>query len=75
MKPFYKSRKFLIAVVDAFAGLLALWVSRFLQPEDAQMVLQTWALLQPVLLVWIASIAWEDSAALKAGVHPAQDKE
>ena len=72
MKPFWKSRKFLIAIVDAVAGLLALYVARFLQPEDAKLVLATYAIIQPVLLIWIGSIAWEDSAALKAGVHPAQ---
>lgn len=72
MKPFYKSRKFLIAVVDAFAGLLTLYVTRFLQPEDAKLVISTYALIQPVLLVWIGSIAWEDASAIKAGTHPSQ---
>jgi len=72
MKPIYKSRKFLIAMVDAVAGLLALYVARFLQPEDARLVIQTYALIQPVLLVWIGSIAVEDAAAIKAGTHPSQ---
>ena len=72
MKPIYKSRKFLIAMVDALAGLLALYVARFLQPEDAKLIIQTYALIQPVLLVWIGSIAVEDAAAIKAGTHPSQ---
>ena len=72
MKPFYLSRKFLIAIVDACAGLLALYVTRFLSPEDAKLVIQTYALIQPVLFVWIGSIAAEDAAALKAGAHPSQ---
>ena len=71
-KPFWKSRKFLIAIIDAFAGLLALYVTRFLQPDDAKLVLQTYGLIQPVLLVWLGSIAAEDAAALKAGSHPSQ---
>ena len=75
MKPFYKSRKFSIAIIDAFAGLLALYVTRFLTPDDAKLLIQTYALIQPVLLVWIGSIAAEDAAALKAGVHPSQIKE
>ena len=72
MKPFWKSRKFMIAMVDAVAGLLALLMGRFLSPEDAGLVLQTWALLQPVILVWIGSIAYEDGQALRAGDHPSQ---
>ena len=72
MKPFWKSRKFLIAMIDAGAGLLTLYVARFLQLEDAKLVISTFALLQPVLLVWIGSIAYEDGQALRAGVHPAQ---
>ena len=67
MKPFYKSRKFLIAVVDMIAGLLALYVGQFL-PEYEDLILQTWGYAQPVVLVWIAAIAWEDTAAMKAGL-------
>jgi len=72
IKPIWKSRKFLIAIIDAITGLLALFITRFLQPEDAQLVIQTWALMQPVLLVWIGSIAVEDAASIKAGTHPSQ---
>jgi len=72
MKPFYKSRKFLITVLDAVAGLLALVVTRFTQPDDAQFILQIWGLMQPVLLAWILAIAWEDAAAMKANAHPSQ---
>ena len=72
MKPFYKSRKFMIAVVDMIAGLLTLIVGRFLPPEDAQFVLQIWGYAQPVILVWIGAIAHEDGQALKAGAHPVQ---
>lgn len=67
MKPFYKSRKFLIAVVDAFAGLLALYVGQFF-PEQKDLIIQSWGYLQPVVLVWIGAIAYEDAAAMKAGL-------
>jgi hypothetical protein len=67
MKPFYKSRKFLIAVVDAGAGLLSLYVSQFL-PTHKDLILQTWAFLQPVVVVWIAAIAYEDGQAMRAGL-------
>ena len=72
MKPFYKSRKFMIAVVDMIAGLLAIIVGRFMQPDDAQFIMQIWGFMQPVLLVWIGAIAYEDGQAMKAGIHPAQ---
>ena len=72
MKPFYKSRKFMIALVDMIAGILALVVGRFMQPEDAEFILRMWGLMQPLLLVWIGSIAYEDGQAMKAGIHPVQ---
>ncbi|WP_455219843.1 hypothetical protein [Kaarinaea lacus] len=75
MKPIYKSRKFLIAVVDMIAGILALVVGRFMQPDDAQFVLQLWGYAQPVILVWIGAIAYEDGQAMKAGIHPQQKEE
>jgi len=67
-----KSRKFWIAIVDMVTGLLALYVTRFMSDADAQLVIQTWALMQPVILVWIDSIAAEDFAQIKAGTHVSQ---
>ena len=75
MKPFYKSRKFLIALFDMIAGLLTLVAGRFLTPEDANFVLQLWRLAQPVILVWIGAIAYEDGQAMKAGIHPGHNKQ
>ena len=67
MKPnIFKSRKFWIAVVDAFTGLLALWVTQFI-PEYKELIIQTWAFLQLPVGVLIASIAYEDAAAMKSG--------
>jgi len=67
MKPFYKSRKFLIAVADAFAGLLALFLGQFL-PEHKEFVLQVWVYIQPVVAIWIAAIAYEDGQAMRSGL-------
>lgn len=75
MSRFTKSRKFWIAVLDMIAGLIALYSGRFLSPDDARLIIQTWALMQPVLAVWVGSIAYEDGKALSAGVHPKQKEQ
>ena len=67
-----KSRKFWIAVVDAFAGLLGLYAAAFLVPERAELIVATWGFLQIPVGVWINAIAKEDAAALAAGVHRKQ---
>ena len=67
MKPFYKSRKFLIAIVDAFSGLLALFVSQFV-PQYAELVISAWGFLQIPIGVWIAAIAYEDGQAMRSGL-------
>ena len=71
-KPFYKSRKFVILALDAVAALATLWVAQLLPEESAALALQTLAVLQPVVFAVVIGIAVEDSAALKAGSHPAQ---
>lgn len=71
-KPFYRSRKFMVMALDAIAALLALYMVRLLPPAEAALVIQTWAIIQPVMLAVIVGIAWEDSSALKAGSHPSQ---
>lgn len=72
MKPFYKSRKFVLLAMDAAAALITLWVKQFVPPATAVFILQTLAILQPVILAVIIGIAVEDQAALKAGTHPSQ---
>jgi len=60
------SRKFWLAVVDAIAAILALWVGSYVEPKLAQLILATWAAFQPVLIVVIAAIAYEDKANVQA---------
>ena len=67
MKPIWKSRKFLIAVVDAFTGLLALFATQFF-PQYAELVISTWGFLQIPVGVWIAAIAYEDGQAMRSGL-------
>lgn len=64
-----KSRKFWIAVVDAFTGLLGLYAAAFLVPERAELIIATWGFLQIPVGVWINSIAKEDAAAMQAGLR------
>ena len=73
-KPIWKSRKFLIVMVDAIVGFAALLATRYMTPEDARFLGAMWAIWQPAVLVYIGSIAWEDSAAIKAGTHPSQQQ-
>ncbi len=74
-KPIYRSRKFLVAMIDGGIGLAALLISRFMTPEDAKFLAAIWALWQPVVIIYIGSVAWEDSAAIKAGTHPNQQQQ
>lgn len=68
MKSIYKSRKFWIVILDAFSGLLALFVSQFL-PAQKDFILQVWAYLQPVVVFWVGAIAYEDGQAMRAGLR------
>ena len=60
------SRKFWIAMLDAIIALATLWIGQLFSPETQKMILQTLAILQPVFLTVIASIAHEDAAQIKA---------
>lgn len=60
------SRKFWLAVIDAVAAVLGLWVGSYVEPKLAQLILATWAAFQPVLIVVIAAIAYEDKANVQA---------
>ena len=65
------SRKFWIAILDAFIALATLWIGQLFSPETQKMILQTLAILQPVFLTDIASIAHEDAAQIKADAQVA----
>ena len=61
-----RSRKFLLAVIDAIAGILGLWVGTLATQETATLIMATWGALQPVFIAVIAMIAYEDKAKLEA---------
>ena len=71
MSKLFQSRKFLLLVVDAVLGLAGLLIAFFIKDEALSVLLiGVFATLQPVFVGAILSIAIEDAAALKAGVHP-----
>ena len=60
------SRKVWLAVVDAIAAILALWIGAYVEPKLAQLILATWAALQPVIIAVIVMIAVEDRGNVAA---------
>ena len=72
MKPFYKSRKFLLLCLDVAVSLAIFLVPQLFAPDTAEVTLAVIGIIQPVFIAVIVGIAVEDSAALKAGSHPSQ---
>ena len=70
-KGLLRSRKFMLLLLDLVIGLVTFFVGKYVQAavEDVAVII---GLLQPVFIVAIGSIAWEDAAAKKAGAHPSQ---
>ena len=69
MKPsIFKSRKFWIAVVDCIISLVGIWAAFLLIPEQAGLVVASFAALQLPVIALINGIAVEDAAAMKAGL-------
>lgn len=61
-----RSRKFLLAMLDAFVASTALVLTWFLSPDKVASVLTLIGIWQPVLIAVILSIAHEDAANVKA---------
>ena len=71
----FKSRKFLILLIDAAFGIAALCVGFFLAEnlEAKVLILAVFGILQPVFVGAINAIAREDVAAFESGSHPNQE--
>ena len=54
------------AILDAIGGVLAIWVGTLVPEQTAQMILATWAALQPVLIGILALISYDNKARLEA---------
>ncbi len=73
------SRKALIATVNIIASTLTLLLGHFLDPQSANFYIGLVAMWQPVVLIWIKTIADEDNSiranpavtqTVTAGINP-----
>ena len=64
----WKSRKFWIAVVDCIISLVGIWAAFLLIPDQAVLVVASFAALQLPVIALINSIAQQNVAALNAGI-------
>lgn len=70
MKPnIFKSRKFWLAILDAFISTLAIVLALFFRPDVVSTVMLVIGLWQPVLVALIIGIAVEDSAAIRSNLY------
>jgi len=67
-----RSRAIWLAVIDATGAVLGLWLGAYASEQTATLIMATWAAIQPVLVVVIAKMAYEDKAKLEAA---SRDKE
>lgn len=61
----FHSRKFLLAMTDAVVSTVMLLATRYLSPADLDFVKQIVVIYQPVIIILIGSIAYEDKARLE----------
>jgi len=66
-KGLIQSRKFWILMLDVVISLITYFVTKYASPMYAEDVLFFIGAMQPVFIALIAGIAWEDSAAKRAG--------
>lgn len=59
------SRKFWITITDAVVSTILLFATRYLSPADLDFVKQIVVIYQPVVIVLIGSIAYEDKAYME----------
>jgi uncharacterized membrane protein len=75
MNPFkalLRSRKFWLAVMDAAVSTLAIVLAWWLSPDKVTQVLTLIGLWQPVVIVVIGAIAYEDGKAFDNQAHLSQ---
>lgn len=62
MTPVYKSRKFWIALLDIVISTITYFVTKYALPGVGNDILYVIGAWQPILMIWIYSIAMEDVA-------------
>lgn len=71
----FQSRKFWVAIFDLACSLILYFVGKYAAPALADDVVFLIGAIQPVFLLVIGGIAYEDGKAKAAGLHPAQQVE
>lgn len=69
-----RSRKFLTAIFDLVVSLILYFVGKYAAPAMADDITYIIAAIQPVFLLVIGGIAYEDGQAKKAGNHISQEQ-
>ena len=62
----FQSRRFWLAVLDAFTGTLGLLLAFFLAPDKVKDVLTIWGIWQPVIVAVIIGYTVDNSANIAA---------
>jgi len=70
LKALFRSRKFLLLLLDVVVNGVVYTVSKYAAPAIAEDVLFFIGLTQPVWVAVIAAIAYEDGQAKRAGNFP-----
>ena len=68
MPNLFKSRKFMTAIVDLVASVILYFVGKYAVPAIAEDVVFMIGVMQPVFLLVIAGIAYEDGQAKASGM-------
>lgn len=63
-----KSRKFLLMVLDLIISFATYFITKYVAPELSNDILYVLGGLQPVIIVVIGAIAYEDAAKTNAAV-------
>ena len=72
--PLFKSRKFLIMLVNVIISVATYFVTKYVNPEAAKDVLFLIGAMQPVVLAVIASITVQNVEYIKAASVAAETK-
>ena len=70
MVPLWKSRKFLLTMLDVVISLVTYFTGRYIAPDYAKDILFFVGAMQPVFVAIIVAIAVEDAALKRAGLFP-----
>lgn len=74
-KLLFQSRKFWLMILDLVVSFTTYFVTKYVAPEMSKDILFVIGGLQPVVVVVIAAIAYEDGQSKRTGQFPASHTE